>query len=73
MDSTNPATNTLLESYEEHSQSEVDGMLGDAVSAFGEWKQRPLVDRERLLAAAADVLRENAQEYAGMSATIELY
>lgn len=39
MDSTNPATNTLLESYEEHSQSEVDGMLGDALSAFGEWKQ----------------------------------
>ena len=64
MDSTNPATNTPLESYEEHSRSEVDGMLGDAVSAFGAWNQRSLADRERLLAAAADVLRENAQKYA---------
>jgi hypothetical protein len=29
IDSANPATNTRLESYEEHSQSDVDTLFGD--------------------------------------------
>ena len=64
MNSTNPATNGPLESYDEHSPSEVDTTLGDAAAAFETWNRRPLADRERLLAAAADVLRANAREYA---------
>jgi succinate-semialdehyde dehydrogenase/glutarate-semialdehyde dehydrogenase len=64
MEVVDPATNTAVESYEAHSPAAVDAMLGDAVAAFETWNQRPLADRERLLAAAADVLRANAREYA---------
>jgi succinate-semialdehyde dehydrogenase/glutarate-semialdehyde dehydrogenase len=64
MDVTNPATNEVVESYDEHSPADIDEMLGTATTAFETWKQRPLADRERSLAAAAEVLRENADEYA---------
>ena len=64
MDVIDPTTNELIESYEEHSPSDVDEMLGAATTAFETWRQRPLADRERLLAAAAEVLRESAHEYA---------
>ena len=64
MDVIDPTTNEGIESYEEHSSSDVEEMLGAAATAFETWRQRPLADRERLLAAAAEVLRENADEYA---------
>jgi len=64
MDAINPATGEAIESYEGHSPSEVDEMLGTATTAFETWRQRPLADRERLLASAGEVLRENVDEYA---------
>ncbi|WP_123622349.1 NAD-dependent succinate-semialdehyde dehydrogenase [Halorubrum sp. CSM-61] len=64
MDVIDPATDEVIESYEGHSPSDVDEMLGTATAAFETWRQRPLADRERLLASAGEVLRENADEYA---------
>ena len=64
MDVISPTTNETVESYEEHSPSDVDERLEAATTAFESWRRRPLADRERLLAAAGDVLRENAHEYA---------
>jgi succinate-semialdehyde dehydrogenase/glutarate-semialdehyde dehydrogenase len=64
MEAIDPTTNTSIESYAEHTPADVDAMLGDATAAFETWRRRPLADRERLLAAAADVLRRNAREYA---------
>lgn len=64
MDVTNPATNEVVDSYDEHSPTDVDEMLGTATTAFETWSGRSLADRERLLAAAAEVLRENRDEYA---------
>ncbi|MFC4989886.1 MULTISPECIES: NAD-dependent succinate-semialdehyde dehydrogenase [Saliphagus] len=64
MDVINPATGERVDSYDEHTQSEVETALEDATSAFEEWRRRPLREREDLLAAAGDVLRENKGEYA---------
>ncbi|KKF39525.1 succinate-semialdehyde dehydrogenase [Halorubrum saccharovorum] len=64
MDVIDPATDEVIESYEEHSPSNVDEMLGAATTAFETWSRRPLAERERLLASAGEVLRENAGEYA---------
>ena len=64
MDVVNPSTGEEIESYEEHSRDEVDEALAQADSAFEEWRERPLREREELLAAAGEVLRENKQEYA---------
>ena len=64
MDAVNPATGEQLDSYEEHTEREVDDALERASATFEEWRERPMRDRERLLAAAADTLRDNTSEYA---------
>ena len=64
MDVINPATGEREEMYEEDTHEDVDAALGRATSAFGEWRDRPIRDREHLLDAAGSVLRENKREYA---------
>jgi succinate-semialdehyde dehydrogenase/glutarate-semialdehyde dehydrogenase len=64
MDVIDPATGERVESYDEHTPSEVDATLGRATEAFSDWRRRPLREREELLAAAGEVLRENKREYA---------
>ncbi|WP_232701928.1 NAD-dependent succinate-semialdehyde dehydrogenase [Halobacterium wangiae] len=67
----NPATGEQVETYDDHTESDVDDALDRATTAFEEWRARPMREREELLASAADVLRENKREYA-MIATREM-
>ena len=64
MDVINPATGEREETYEEDTHDDVDAALDRATSAFGEWRDRSIRDREHLLDAAGSVLRENKREYA---------
>jgi succinate-semialdehyde dehydrogenase/glutarate-semialdehyde dehydrogenase len=64
MDVVNPSTGERIESYETHTKDDIDGSLDQATTAFEEWRNRPLREREELLESAAEVLRENKQEYA---------
>ena len=64
MDVINPATGEREASYEADSREDADEALGRAAEAFREWRDRPLRERESLLQAAGDVLRENEEEYA---------
>lgn len=64
MDRVNPATGQPLESVEEYAAVEVDTALDRATAAFQTWRDRSLIKRRELLAAAATVLRENKREYA---------
>ncbi|MFB6303327.1 MAG: NAD-dependent succinate-semialdehyde dehydrogenase [Haloferacaceae archaeon] len=64
MDVINPATGERTNTYEEDTGDDVDAALDRATDAFAEWRDRPLRDREALLEAAGDVLRENEAEYA---------
>lgn len=64
MDVVNPSTGERIESYETHTKDDIDGSLEQATTAFEEWRNRPLREREELLESAAEVLRENKQEYA---------
>ena len=59
MDVINPATGEREETYEEDTREDVDAALDRATSAFGEWRDRSIRDREHLLDAAGSVLREN--------------
>ncbi|WP_226011184.1 NAD-dependent succinate-semialdehyde dehydrogenase [Halomicrobium salinisoli] len=68
MDAVNPATGEAVESYEDHTEADVDEALDRATDAFEEWKERPLREREQLLENAAEVLRENRREYAEIMA-----
>ena len=64
MDAVNPATGERIDTYEEHTGDDADAALDRATEAFEEWRERPLREREELLASAAEVLRENEERYA---------
>ena len=64
MDAIDPATGEQFDSYEEHTEREVDEALEQACGVFEDWRERPMRDRERLLESAAEVLRDNKREYA---------
>jgi succinate-semialdehyde dehydrogenase / glutarate-semialdehyde dehydrogenase len=64
MESVNPATGEVLETYDDHTEADVDNALDRATEAFEEWRERPINERQVLLSRAAEVLRENQEEYA---------
>jgi succinate-semialdehyde dehydrogenase/glutarate-semialdehyde dehydrogenase len=64
MDRTNPATGDALEPIEEDTEEDINAALDTATDVFEEWSARPIGERQELIGAAADVLRENKQEYA---------
>ncbi|WP_353633226.1 NAD-dependent succinate-semialdehyde dehydrogenase (plasmid) [Halobacterium sp. NMX12-1] len=64
MEVINPATGDRVAEYEPDTWTDVDAALERARDAFDKWADRPIREREELLAAAADVLRENEREYA---------
>ncbi|QCS43302.1 NAD-dependent succinate-semialdehyde dehydrogenase [Natrinema versiforme] len=64
IESTNPATGDVVDSFDETSTEERDEHLARANETFEEWRDTPIQARQRLLSRAADVLRDNADEYA---------
>ncbi|SEW00297.1 NAD-dependent succinate-semialdehyde dehydrogenase [Natrinema salifodinae] len=64
IESTNPATGDVVDRFEETSDDEREEHLERAAETFEEWRETPIQTRQRLLATAADVLRDNAEEYA---------
>jgi succinate-semialdehyde dehydrogenase/glutarate-semialdehyde dehydrogenase len=64
MDVVDPSTETQIETYEEHTESDVTEALDRSIEAFDDWRDRSIRDRERLLEAAGEVLRDNKREYA---------
>ena len=64
MDAVNPATGERLAEYTADDDAAVEETLETAIETFESWRDRPLREREELLAAAGDVLRENKRKYA---------
>ena len=64
MEVVNPATGEQEETYEEDTNDDVDAALERAIDTFVKWRDRPIREREGLLGAAGDVLRQNKHEYA---------
>ena len=65
MESYNPATGHVIDTYEKHSPEEVETRLDRAERTFDDWwREKDITVRERLLAEAAQVLRTNEERYA---------
>jgi succinate-semialdehyde dehydrogenase / glutarate-semialdehyde dehydrogenase len=60
----NPATGEVLESFQEMTTSEVDRILEAAYTTFHEWRGRPFADRAKRMREAARVLRAGREKYA---------
>ncbi|WP_089872363.1 NAD-dependent succinate-semialdehyde dehydrogenase [Halogranum rubrum] len=66
MESINPATGEQIESYDEHTESDIDDALDRASETFEEWRETSFAHRQTLMENAADVLRENEEKYASL-------
>jgi succinate-semialdehyde dehydrogenase / glutarate-semialdehyde dehydrogenase len=62
--SINPATGEVLETFQETSTSEIDGILEAAETTFREWRKRPFVERTKRMRQAAALLRAGKEKYA---------
>jgi succinate-semialdehyde dehydrogenase/glutarate-semialdehyde dehydrogenase len=71
VDSINPATGVKLESFNLHTEAELDGILDTAVAAQRDWARRTFADRAALMKRAAAYLRTNKARFA-LNATREM-
>ena len=62
--SINPATDQVLETFEETPREVVDRILARADAASREWRRRPVAERAERLRAAGRVLRDRKEAYA---------
>ncbi len=68
LESRNPATNELLHSYDEHSNSQLDTMLENADAAFRQWRNTSIAERAECVTRAGAILRSRKEEYARLMA-----
>ncbi len=64
IESVNPATGEVVDTHETPDEAAVEAAVADAWYAFEDWRDRPLRERETLLADAADVLRADRDRFA---------
>ena len=64
----NPTTGEIIKEYEEMSLNEVEILITNMNSEFQKWRKKPFSERALLMKKAADVLRDNSDEYAKLMA-----
>ena len=62
--SINPYTGKVVAEYPEHSEKEIDTILQKSRDSFESWRWVPIEERVKLLKNAAELLRNNVNEYA---------
>jgi len=68
LESINPATDELLETFTEWSDQQVAETIEQAQQAFLSWRKTSFAQRATLMHKAADILRQNRDEYARIMA-----
>src|SRR3989441_3943394 len=69
--SVNPATGDVVETYEETSPKEIERILAGAQAAFAEWRNTPFTARARPMRNAAEMLKKRRADYARLM-TLEM-
>ncbi|WP_255169232.1 NAD-dependent succinate-semialdehyde dehydrogenase [Natrononativus amylolyticus] len=64
MESVNPATGEVFETYDDHTGGDLETILDDAVSATESWAETGITERQQLLERAGEILRDREDEYA---------
>lgn len=60
----NPTTEEVIETYAEHTESEIEAALGSSCNALKLWKRTDLDARANVLCNVADLLSRNKNKYA---------
>ncbi|MDW8018610.1 MAG: aldehyde dehydrogenase family protein, partial [Chloroherpetonaceae bacterium] len=69
LQSINPTTECVLQTYREHTEAELEKALQRAESAFQQWRKRSVQERIEPIRQAAAVLRQNLMHYATLITT----
>src|SRR5213594_2994776 len=69
--SVNPATGEVVETYEETSPKEIERILAGAQAAFAEWRNTPFTARARSMRNAAEMLKKRRTDFARLM-TLEM-
>src|SRR5881296_1384055 len=69
--SVNPATGDVVETYEETSPKEIERILGGAQAAFAEWRNTPFTARARSMRNTAEMLKKRRTDFARLM-TLEM-
>src|SRR5437870_3298751 len=64
LDSINPATGELIQTYESHKPQQVESSIEAASECFDKWRTLPMKDRAVLFRKLATVLLRRKEEYA---------
>lgn len=64
MESVNPATGERIKRYDQADSADLERALSDATGAYADWRERPIREREQLLADVAELLEARTDEYA---------
>ena len=62
--SINPATGEVLETFQETATGEIERILEAAYTSFRDWRSRPFAHRAQLMREAARILRTRKEKYA---------
>src|ERR1700675_1594638 len=64
----NPATGELVQTFKEISDDDLELALATAQKAYEtDWRLRPVAERAKIVSRAATILREKANEFAGLT------
>ena len=64
--SINPATEEVVKTFPSISDADLEAVVGQAHACYqNDWAQRSVAERARVIGAAAAILKEKAEEYAG--------
>jgi succinate-semialdehyde dehydrogenase/glutarate-semialdehyde dehydrogenase len=66
--SINPANGETLQTYEEMTPAQVDGIIQQTHEVFLSWRETPFAERARMMKAAAKILRDRSEDYAQLMA-----
>lgn len=64
LQSVNPATGAILETFEDTAPAEIERILGQAWDAFLQWRRRSVSERRRRMEEPTRVLRGHKADYA---------
>jgi succinate-semialdehyde dehydrogenase/glutarate-semialdehyde dehydrogenase len=68
VESINPATGEVIQSYSEHSAAEVERIVASTVAAQKEWRSTTFAERAEPLCKAATLLRRDKEQFAVLMA-----
>ncbi len=68
LESINPTTNEIIQTYQEHSDNEIEQSLVAADQAFSRWRRVSFAERAKHLKAVAEILRKRKEDYGKLMA-----